>query len=284
LAPADSRAWYRPPAFGMNPLLKPALALYSVIPWTLAFTWMALVAMPGAAISRALGRPDWQRILVQWPMGLVPRFNFVRFKRSWHPDLQPRRVCVYAANHVNVYDASSACVALHGPFCGLMNAWQLGLPVYGWIMALTYGIPVASSPLERARTLPDLFRRRASQGLSILTFPEGHRTTTGKVNKFQRGVTQLARDADLPIAPLAVRGMFQVIQKGSLLALPFRRVDLWVGPQLETAGRSKKEMQRLTDALEEMVRAFVEGGHEPDVDAVLARHGLTRAGNSDPPA
>ncbi len=276
----------------MNGALKLVLAAYSVVHWTLGFAWMTLFALPGSFLCWSFRRPRWQLHLSQKAMRVVPRLNFVTFRRTQHPDHCPQRASVYAFNHVNMYDASSACEAIHAPFCGLMNSWQFKIPIYGWIMWLTCGIPVASSPLERARTLPGLFRERAALGLSVLTFPEAHRTTTGNVQEFKRGITQLARDANLPIVPVAVRGMFRVMQKGSLIVRPFKRVQIWVGPQLETTDLSKGQMTRLTKAIEEMVRDFVDHGREPDVVARLVEQDVARAylrssnsaGNSRPPA
>ena len=53
---------------------------------------------------------------------------------------------------------------------------------------------------------------RVKRGLSILVFPEGHRTRDMKVGPFKRGVFFMARDANIPVVPLAVHGIHQVNQ------------------------------------------------------------------------
>lgn len=240
-----------------------ALAVYSVWYWALGFSWMSLVLIP-AAISRAFGWL-WMRVpFVQRPMGLTPRLNGTRFRVVYDPGYRPEIPCAYAQNHVNLFDAHTACAVIRNPFCGLMNAWQMRVPIYGWLMWLTHGIPVPPRPLERARMLPRAFEDRAARGISILTFPEAHRTPDGKVHEFKRGVTQLARDAGLPIVPVAVRGMYDVMRKGSLLVRPGGVVHVWVGPHISTEGLDKRDMQRLTRAVEAMVRTFVEDGKVPD--------------------
>ncbi len=247
----------------MSSVSRAGLAVYSVAFWILGFAWMLLVLLIAVPI-RALGLMSLRVPLVQRPMGLVPWLNFTRIHVERHPDLDPARPAVYAQNHVNLFDAHTACNAIPAPFCGLMNAWQLRVPVYGWLMSITDGIPVSPSPLARARELPGAFRARAARGLSILTFPEAHRTPDGRVHEFKRGVIQLARDADLPVVPVAVRGMFRVMRKGSWIVRPGGRVTIWVGPQIETRGLDKRQMQQLTRALGQMVADYVDTGEVPD--------------------
>lgn len=247
----------------MRFLSRIALSAYSVWFWALGFAWMTLVLVP-AALARVFGWP-WMRVpFVQRPMGLTPRLNGTRFRVTYDPGYDPTRVCVYAQNHVNLFDAHTACAVIRNPFCGMMNAWQMRVPIYGWLMWLTDGIPVPPRPLERARKLPAAFRERAARGISVLTFPEAHRTTDGRVHAFKRGVTQLAKDAGLPIVPIAVRGMFEIMQKGSPLVRPGGVVHVWVGPHLETEGLDKRQMQALTRAIETMIRTFVEDGVVPN--------------------
>ena len=52
------------------------------------------------------------------------------------------------------------------------------------------------------------------QGWSLLVYPEGTRSTTGKLLPFKRGAGYLARELGVPIVPIAVRGGFEILPKG----------------------------------------------------------------------
>ena len=260
-----------------------ALTIYSLWFWLVGFLWMGLVVLPAVAVQRVLWpRAQHQYAWANVPMGVTPRLNFIRYRVVRDAAYDPDRPSVYAQNHVNLLDAHTACAALPRTFCGLMNAWQFYVPIYGWVMWLTHGIAVSPSPLERARELPRVFRQRAEMGLSILTFPEGHRTPDGEVHEFKRGVIQLARNAGLPVVPVAVRGMYRHMQKGSWLVRPFGVVQVWIGPQFETTGlRSAKDTGDLAKTLENLVREFVRTGVPPQVETDMAgapRHVVTDAG------
>ncbi|MBC7172435.1 MAG: 1-acyl-sn-glycerol-3-phosphate acyltransferase, partial [Polyangiaceae bacterium] len=161
-------------------------------------------------------------------------------------------------NHVNVLDAHTACAVIPQPFVGLMLAWHFHIPGYGWMMRATHGIPVHPGSAGRTDELVRHAKDRAAKGLSILAFPEGHRTLDGKVGPYKRGLFFMARDAGLPIVPVAVRGMFEVNQKGSFIIRP-GDVTVYVGAQIETAGLDDEGIARLAASVQERVADYVEG-------------------------
>ncbi len=93
--------------------------------------------------------------------------------------------------------------------------------------------------------------------MSILVFPEAHRTSDGRVHRFHKGTILMARDAGYPVVPVGVRGMYAVNHKGSYLFRP-GPVHVHFGPQIETAGLDDLEISALTRTLQTMVTSFVE--------------------------
>jgi long-chain acyl-CoA synthetase len=53
----------------------------------------------------------------------------------------------------------------------------------------------------------------ASDGWSILIFPEGHRTERGEINPFQAGVAMLASRLRLPVVPVRLEGVDRVLHR-----------------------------------------------------------------------
>ncbi len=196
-------------------------------------------------------------------MGLCVRFTLSKFKVIYDPKLERKRPSVYCSNHTNLLDAHVACASIPMPFCGVMDAWHFKVPGYGWMMKASRGIPV----FRRKRSmLEDLTREakvRLEEGLSILVFPEAHRTRDGKIQKFRKGVFRMARDAGYPVVPFAVRGMYEVNQKGSLLFKP-GNVTVYVGRQYETANKSDEELEALAEEVREVLSRFVERGELPE--------------------
>ena len=65
-------------------------------------------------------------------------------------------------------------------------------------------------------------KRQLRDGASLVIFPEGSRTTDGKMGRFHKGAFRLALDQQLPIVPITLNGPFKVLPVGSLQAHPHR--------------------------------------------------------------
>jgi long-chain acyl-CoA synthetase len=60
----------------------------------------------------------------------------------------------------------------------------------------------------------------ASDGYSILIFPEGRRTDAGEVQTFQPGVGMLASRLGIPVVPVRLEGFERVLHKSAKMATP----------------------------------------------------------------
>jgi 1-acyl-sn-glycerol-3-phosphate acyltransferase len=229
-----------------------ARGLFSVGLWGIGFSWMLLSACV-TLILLAIGLP-YQRVHV-WVT--APTFAFtvrlatIRVRVHYHPDFDPDERSVFCQNHINLLDGHVASAAIPHAFSGLMNAWQFKIPIYGWLMRMSKGIPVRKQ--RRDKIIDDISseaRKRKEIGMSVLTFPEGHRTRTGRPGPFKRGVFLMARNAGMSVVPIAVRGLYEANNKNTGWFFdPFKTVDVFVGPQFSTEGLDNEQMGDLADRL-----------------------------------
>ena len=231
----------------------------SLYVWIFGFAWMTVVLL--VLVVEGLvrgGGPQFNRRAARL-MAHVTRLAYPRFRVVYADGFDPTRPSVFCQNHVNFMDAHVACRVIPGPFCGLMLASHFKIPAYGWIMRITSGIPVPSGRGGRTTALMAAARDRIARGLSILVFPEAHRTLDGHVQPFKHGVFYMARDAGAPVVPIAVRGAYEVNHKGTW---QFTRgpVTVWVGPQVETAGLDDEAIAAVMTELRADIHEFVETG------------------------
>jgi len=90
-------------------------------------------------------------------------------------------------------------------------------------------------------------------GWSILLYPEGTRTTTGRIGPFRPGVGFLAVDLGIPVVPIRTEGLFGIFPKGGRLPHP-GRVTVHFGTPLRFAGDVSH--RAATAAIEAAVRAL----------------------------
>lgn len=238
------------------PLLQPA---YSLGVWAGGVGVMTATAVAGFGLTPVISFSDSHNWCGAAGMARTLKLTGAELFVQYDPGFDPERPSVFCQNHISLLDAHVACSVIPHAFCGLMNHWHFNIPGYGWIMRLANGIPVYPRTEGRTAEITEAARDRVEKGLSILVFPEGHRTRDGGVRDFRRGVFFMARDAGIPVVPLAVRGLRDVNQRGSWRFKP-SRIDVYVGPQLETANLDDEGITRLAARMTHFADRWVRDG------------------------
>jgi long-chain acyl-CoA synthetase len=94
----------------------------------------------------------------------------------------------------------------------------------------------------------------ADKGNSILVFPEGRRTETGKIDTFRTGIGILAEGLKLPIVPLRIYGLWEAKRRGWRVIAPWRSIRVVVGEPYRPAADAAPEA--IAQELQGRVRAL----------------------------
>jgi 1-acyl-sn-glycerol-3-phosphate acyltransferase len=239
--------------------------------WSICFVTMMLGATLAFLVLPVIPFRKSHKWAGGGALGLCVHYTFNRFRIIYDPDLDRDRYSLYLQNHISLMDGHLACRVIPHSFCGLHNHWHFRVPGYGWIMKLANGIPVYPHKSGRTAEITEAARDRINnKKISILAFPEGTRTTTGEVGEFKRGVFFMARDAGIPIVPLAVHNFYPVNHKGQFSFEIGHNVTIYLGKQIETAGLNDDEVRELAVRVRKLMADFVEHGRLPeDSRAVL---------------
>lgn len=162
---------------------------------------------------------------------------------------------VFVANHQGAFD-----IFLMYGFLGVPIKWvmKMGLgkiPFVGAACRAAGFIFVDNStPKAAARTIREA-ERSLRKGASIAIFPEGSRTSDGKMNRFKKGAYQMAADQQLPLVPITLNGPYHVLPIGSL-NLKRGRMEMIIHPCVNTygvKGTDKMKLQEMADATRETI-------------------------------
>lgn len=122
-------------------------------------------------------------------------------------------------------------------------AYQLGY----WLVTLLFNV----FPLPRLSGFRESFRfagESVDRGYSLLVFPEGEVSQTGKMAPFQSGIGLLAENLDIPIVPMRLDGVWKMKHEGRRLAR-IGEVTLRIGaPVTFPRGTSPDEIARVLEA------------------------------------
>ena len=89
-------------------------------------------------------------------------------------------------------------------------------------MLLRYGYaPIdRSSPRVTLRTLDRMLDRLRRDPISLAVFPEGTRSSDGKLLTFRRGTMKVGQRSELPIVPFTIEGSLAVYSRERFAANP----------------------------------------------------------------
>ena len=177
--------------------------------------------------------------------GLLHIYN--HFEIVGQQNLRTNRSLVIVANHCSHIDTLCLLAAL--PLRKLHQAFPAAASDYFfqsvprlWAAAiLVNALPFARQ--ARVRKSLSLCRELlANPGTILIIFPEGTRSTTGKVGEFKSGIGALVAGRDVAVAPCFIDGSFQAWPKGKRFPRP-RKVRLVVG-------RARNYRDRGTDKID----------------------------------
>lgn len=241
-----------------NPILH---VLFSMYGWTVTFLFLVILTFVSLVLRLVLPYTKVHSIMVSFTW--VLHFIFCPVKITYHPEYQVAGPYVLVQNHVNLLDAFIASKVSHAPLSGIMHRWQFFIPFYGWLMFLSKSISVDPKKKTNLQNMIRQAKQRRQEGISIITFPEGGRTLNGKCKPFHKGVFVMAKEAGYPVLPVAVRGNFQINQKGSFKIWP-HPIEVQVGKPRSLENTDRKELDLVINEIRDEICRFVENHEKPD--------------------
>lgn len=207
-----------------------------------------------------------QRWMSRWTVWLAG----ARVEVRTSPGFDPHRTCFLVSNHVNLFDAFVLYGVIPQLFRGLELESHFRIPVYGWLMKRFGNVPVPD--VIRLSDLKRMWRMTQAaldRSVSLVVFPEGSRTVTGRVGPFHDGVFRMALQFGAPITPISIVGSFEFNRKTSWMLRP-SRIVVHLHDTIETKHLDKRDLAGLRERVREIVTAPV-NTHMDAQDARRAR-------------
>jgi len=131
--------------------------------------------------------------------------------------LDSNRPYIFMANHASFLDILLLLAYLPQNFRFIIKEELFSIPLIGWALRGCRYIPMdRKNPWRALRSL----RRSADllgKGISIVVFPEGTRTPTGKIQDFKNALFILPIRSRVPVVPVLIEGSFDALKRGSVL-------------------------------------------------------------------
>lgn len=182
---------------------------------------------------------------------------FLPIKVEGLENIQPKTSYVFVSNHQSMVDVF------------LIYGW---LPViFKWIMKKELRkVPLVGAACKAAGHIYiDRRNKMASQksiaeaehivkdGVCVVIFPEGTRTSTGEVGRFKRGAFSIATDLHLPVVPISLSGCYDVMPRTRFYAKR-RPVKMTIGKPIDISVYPEEERNALIEDVRQIVINSIE--------------------------
>lgn len=213
--------------------------------WGAGLSWLGLTLPPLTAAFQAFGPDAVEPLTRRYIRGQVA-LTLCDWRAEVHPDVDPAGVYLFAQNHVNIFDHVTMYEATPHFKQGVELEKHFEIPFYGPFMKARGTLPVRPGDRRGLLELRKRAQAEVAEGRSLLVFPEGTRTRDGRVGPFKEGVFHLAVRLKIPVVPVAVTGMWEVLATGDWVMRPFKEVTVHIHAPVPTEGLTRRDVPALT--------------------------------------
>ena len=243
-----------------NLIQTPAMSVVTGLLGSLAL-FVSLFEKSGRVQHRIAQR--WARILV-WISGSRLAVRGAE-KLSRHP------VAVYAANHTSYMDTPVIFALLPFQFRILAKKELWPIAFIGWYLNRSGQIPIDTRTARGTLTSLATGVRALQSGMPLFVFPEGGRTDDGLLQPFMSGAAYLAIKAQVPLVPLALSGVYDLLPMHTHSFYP-GQLTLTIGEPIETQGMTVRQVEELNQQLRAAIVDLLSASEASDEKAVFTQN------------
>nr|XP_029122715.1 1-acyl-sn-glycerol-3-phosphate acyltransferase isoform X1 [Elaeis guineensis] len=184
---------------------------------------------------------------------------------------------IYICNHASPLDIFLVMWLTPTGTVGIAKKEIIWYPLFGQLYVLANHLRIdRSNPTAAIESIKEVARAVVQKNLSLIIFPEGTRSKTGRLLPFKKGFVHIALQTRLPIVPMVLTGTHLAWRKNSLRVRPAPLTVKYL-PPIKT---DDWEAEKMDDYVEMIHALFVD--HLPESQKPLVSDGrdVSRRSNS----
>ena len=253
-----------------------------VLPLMLAWTVLGILIFPALfTVWKITTRWSRERIMrhLIWLYGrgwLAIMAPFVRFNREDLDREEIRPPCILVVNHLSFFDIFCLALMPYNNVAMTVRDWPFKMLWYAPFMHLAGYLNVESMSWEKITgSVEEILSKKGG----ILFFPEGHRSRTGRLQRFHSGAFKLAVETGTKIVPLCMAGTDELLPAGRWWLKPARvtlRALKPVDPAAFTGPGAHRAIQKVVkhQLAQNLMEINSPGGRTPDVVCPVDRRNI----------
>jgi 1-acyl-sn-glycerol-3-phosphate acyltransferase len=232
--------------------------------YLLRLTLFVAITIPMSVLTTLLGVFDRHgkrvyRINQLWAW-LVLRMGGISLNVEGLENIDARQQYIFMVNHQSNVDIPVIVQSLaRFQLRWIAKKELLRVPFFGWAMWATKHITVDRSDSQDAVKSLQRAKEKLAAGISVVVFPEGTRSSNGKLLRFKKGGFMLAVQANTRIVPVTISGSRGLLPSGAW-KLRSGTIEVFVDEPVAVDGYRAGNLRLLSDRVRETIAAHL---HEP---------------------
>lgn len=206
----------------------PLETLTSIPIWALGMahlgSWLGAFIVLDKTVLDGSRYDEWGKLVCR----LVTRLAGMKVEQHGTEHLEPGKSYIFCINHVSLMDLFVVFQSIPYFHRSFQDIAHFKIPIYGGCIRTFGQVPVSRKDKELNKRSFAQAAEMIRSGDSFVVFPEGHRTRDGRLGKFYAGGFRLAKLAEVPIIPMALKGLRNVCPAGDWRIRP-GKVDVIFG-------------------------------------------------------
>lgn len=149
---------------------------------------------------------------------LCLRLVNAKIEISGEEHIDKNKIYFITPNHQSAFDIMVLFKILKFNFRFIIKKEYFNVPLLGQAMKSANHIEIDRySSIKSIINLKKAIDNLKKFDFSIVIFPEGTRSLTGKINQFKTGIAFLVQQTSLPVLPIVIKGTIDILPKGKFL-------------------------------------------------------------------
>ncbi len=220
----------------------------------------SILLFPIAAVIRVVTGPFDRRLVLLHRFTCFWASLYTWFNPAWQVTVEGRdkiqrgTTYVMVANHLSLIDIL-VLFRLFRHFKWVSKIENFKVPFIGWNMRLNRYIELRRGDRASVKQMLQACERTIGEGSSIMMFPEGTRSTSGRMRPFKPGAFEIARKTGTPVLPIVISGTADALPKRGFVLQGRHPISIRVLDPIPPEQYADMSVDELSDHVRNLIAA-----------------------------